>query len=316
MKRVPASARLRRMLSILPWLMSQPDGAAIDEVCRRFDVTREQLLADLEVVWMVGVYPYSPDTLVDVVMDHDRVSIRLADYFRHPLRMTPDQALALVATGQSLAAVRGSDPEGPLSRAIAKVAGVLGVDPATVEVDLGEAETATLDLLKRASDEHRQVELDYYTYGRDELTHRIVDPYRVYADQGQWYLEAFCHSSNDERIFRVDRVRDAALLDQTFAPPETAPELGIFRATADTPRVTLELTRDARWVVEQYPVEGVDELDDGGLRVTLAISGRPWLERLLVRLGPSARVVDAPSDLAPAGREAAARILRRYTNAS
>ena len=57
MNRVPASARLRRMLSILPWLMSQPDGASIDDLCRRFDLTREQLLADLDIVWMVGVYP-------------------------------------------------------------------------------------------------------------------------------------------------------------------------------------------------------------------------------------------------------------------
>ena len=69
MNRVPASARLRRMLSILPWLMSQPDGASIDDLCRRFDLTREQLLADLDIVWMVGVYPYSPDTLVEVMVD-------------------------------------------------------------------------------------------------------------------------------------------------------------------------------------------------------------------------------------------------------
>jgi proteasome accessory factor C len=303
------------MLSILPWLMSRREGAPIDEVCRRFDVSREQLLADLDVVWMVGVYPYSPDCLVDVVMDHDRVSVQFADAFRHPLRMTPDQGLAVVATGRSLATAPGADPEGPLARATAKVAAVLGVDPSTVEVDLGDATSATLDVLRRAVDTNRQVELDYYTYGRDEHTHRTVDPHRVYADHGQWYLQAFCHDSGGERIFRVDRVEAATLLDSSFARPAEESDLGLFRATEDTPRVTLELTREARWVPEQYPVEAVEELDDGGLRVTLAIAARPWFERLLLRLGPTARVIEAPADLTDAGPRVASRILARYGRA-
>jgi proteasome accessory factor C len=189
---------------------------------------------------------------------------------------------------------------------------VLGVDPATIEVDLGEATAATLDLLRHAVDDHRQVELDYYSYGRDERTHRSVDPHRVYADQGQWYLEAYCHLTDDERIFRVDRIRAATLLDDTFEAPPDVPSLGLFRAEADTPRVTLDLTPDARWVVEQYPVESTDELPDGGLRVRLAISARPWLERLLVRLGPDARVVETAPELADAGPDAATRMLARY----
>jgi proteasome accessory factor C len=238
--------------------------------------------------------------------------VHFADAFRHPLRMTPDQGLAVVATGRSLASAPGADPDGPLARATAKVASVLGVDPSTVEVDLGEATSATLDVLRRAADTNRQVELDYYTYGRDEHTHRVIDPYRVYADQGQWYVQAYCHSSDGERIFRVDRVESATMLDNSFERAEDVDDLGLFRATDETPRVTLELTREARWVPEQYPVEAVEELADGGLRVTLAIAARPWLERLLLRLGPAARVVDAPADLVDAAPDVATRILARY----
>ena len=261
---------------------------------------------------MVGLYPYTPDTLVEVAVDDDRVAVHFADYFHRPLRMTPDQALAIVATGRSLSSLPGTDPDGPLSRALAKVAAVLGVDPSTIEVDLGEVTAATLDLLRRAVDDHRQVEIDYYSYGRDERTHRSVDPHRVYADQGQWYLEAYCHLTEDERIFRVDRIRAATLLDDTFDPPADVPALGLFRAETDTPRVTLDLAPDARWVVDQYPVESTDELDDGGLRVQLAITARPWLERLLVRLGPDARVVEAAPELTGAGPDAATRMLARY----
>jgi len=46
----------------------------------------------------------------------------------------------------------------------------------------------------------------------------------------------------------------------------------------------------------------------------LPVSGRPWLERVLLQLGPRATVVEVTGDpaLADCGREAASRLLRRY----
>jgi hypothetical protein len=65
-------------------------------------------------------------------------------------------------------------------------------------------------------------------------------------------------------------------------------------------------------VAEAYPVEHAETRADGTMRVRLAVAAEPWFERLLVGLGPQARVVDAPSALAGAGERASARILDRY----
>jgi proteasome accessory factor C len=62
-------------------------------------------------------------------------------------------------------------------------------------------------------------------------------------------------------------------------------------------------------VVDQYPVEAVEEVDGGLLRVTLAASQPAWLERLLLRLGPAATVVGGDGGMAG---EAARRLLARY----
>jgi predicted DNA-binding transcriptional regulator YafY len=78
---------------------------------------------------------------------------------------------------------------------------------------------------------------------------------------------------------------------------------------------TLLLPPAARWVVETYPTTSVEELPDGWLRVWLAVSGRPWLERLLLRVGPEGRV-EAPAELANVGAEVARRLLARYQEAS
>lgn len=312
MSRTPANERFRRLLSIVPWIAAR-DGPTIDEVCARFDLEREQLLADLDVVFMVGLYPYTPDELVDVRIEDDRVWIDYADFFARPLRLTPEQGLGLVAAGSSLLAVPGADPNGPLARGLDKLATVLGVEPgATLEIELGEVPPETLELLERAVREHRTVEIDYYTYGRDEHTRRVIEPGRVYADQGDWYVAAWCRRAEGERVFRIDRIHEAHLRDETFEPPHEQPALSVFDPAPDDPRVELELEPGGRWVLEQYPTEAVAELGAGRCRVTLAITAPAWLERLLLRLGRDARVVSGPPELCEAGRRAARRILERY----
>jgi proteasome accessory factor C len=309
MPSVKAETRLRRLLALIPWVASR-DGPTIAEVCARFACTEAELLSDLDLLFLCGLHPYTPDMLMDVDIADGRVWIRYADYFSRPLRLTPAEGLALVAAGRTVLAAPGADPVGPLARGLAKLEAALGADAATgVDVQLGAASEVVLDVLRGAAAARRQVEIDYYSYGRDEWARRVIDPYSVFAAEGEWYVAAWCHKATDERLFRIDRVRDAVLLDTTFAAPAAPPELSVFRPQAADERLVLELDREARWVAEQYPVEAVDERPSGHLVVRLAVSGRAWLERLLLRLGPHARVIEGDTE---AGRQAACRLLDRY----
>jgi proteasome accessory factor C len=304
--------RLQRLLAIVPWIAAQ-DGPTVDEVCDRFAITPAQLAADLDVVWLVGLPPYTPDALIDVVQEGDRVWIHYADVFARPQRLTPAQAVGLLTAGASVLALPGADPDSALARGVAKLAAVLGVDASQVlDVDLGGAQVEVLEVLRAAVREHRRVHLDYYSYGRDTRTERDVDPYLVHAEDGSLYLLGHCHLAGAQRRFRVDRIAAAEPLGATFEPPVLDGPAGVFQPDADDPRVVLRLDASARWVAETYPVEALEEGADGTLQVTLAIAAPAWLERLLVNLGPQVTVVTAPPDLADAGRRAAARILARY----
>jgi proteasome accessory factor C len=315
MSRVSAASRLRRLLAMLPWVLSQPGGASVDEVCRRFGLTRTQLMAELNLLWMVGVYPWTAAELIEwQIDDDDRLSFMLADWFARPLRLTPDQALALIVTARGLEAVPGTDPGGALARGVAKIAAVLGVDPEAVEIDFGDAEEATMELLREASTDRRQVEIRYYTYGRDRHTRRVIDPWRVFSDGGEWYVEGYCHDNDARRLFRVDRIESAVLLEASFEPPPDAQVEASFTPRPDAPRVVLDLAPSVHWVAQEYPIDRAESLGNGHLRVTMAITARPWFERLLLRLGRDAVVVEAPQDLVAAGCDAAGRVLARYTD--
>jgi len=297
---------------MVPWIAAH-DGPRVEEVCERFGITPAQLAADLEVVWLVGLPPYTPDALMDVVQEGDRVWIHYADVFASPQRLTPDQAVALLTAGASVLALPGADVEGALARGVAKLAAVLGVDADQVlDVDLGGAQAEVLEVLRTAVRDHRRVHLDYYSYGRDTRSERDVDPYLVHAEDGSLYVLGHCHLAGGERRFRVDRIAAATLLDDTFDPPATELTAGVFQPDADDPRVVLRLAPGARWVAEVYPVEAVEDRADGHLTVTVAVAATAWYERLLLSLGPEVEVVDAPAALAGAGRRAAERILDRY----
>jgi proteasome accessory factor C len=313
MSRPAADERMRRILAVVPWVAAA-DGPEIAEVCRRFGYASEQELhADFDLLFMCGVHPYTPDSLIEIDISDGRVWVRYADWFSRPLRLSPAEGLSLVASSAALLGTEGYDSNGPLARGLAKLAAVLGIDPEeVVDVELGPAEPDTLAILRAASVDHHQVEIEYYGFGRDARTTRIIDPYVVYSAAGQWYVAAYCHRAQDRRLFRVDRIEAARALPATFEPPAapaTSAELPTYDPGPEDPLIVLELEPEAGWVAEQYPAESVRDLGQGRRRVALRVSGAAWLERLLLRLGPSARVVEG--DAGP-GRVAAERVLARY----
>ncbi len=72
---------------------------------------------------------------------------------------------------------------------------------------------------------------------------------------------------------------------------------GLFARASDTTLVTLQLQREARWIVEYYPVEAVRSRRGGVLEVDLQVADERWLQRLLLRLAPHARVL-SPAEYA------------------
>jgi len=315
-----AGPRLARVLAIVPYVLAHP-GTTIDELADRFRVSARDIEQDLELLPFCGLPPYTADRLIDVwVDDEGAVDIRLAEYFERPLRLTPAEGVALVAAARVLLAVPGADADGPLATAVDKLEAVVGVS-GRLAIDVGDA--AHLTTIRDAIDAHERLELDYFSYARDEMTTRRVDPARVFHALGAWYLDAYCHRAEAERLFRVDRVQAVRPTGETFTPRAAGPGTAdggeadsdltglVYHPRPDDRRVVLDLPATAAWVADELPVDARADRADGSVRVTLAISEDAFLERLLLRLGADTRVVDPPEAEA-LRRTAAARLLDRY----
>jgi proteasome accessory factor C len=297
----------RRILALVPWIVAHP-GATKAEIAHQFAISENQLDADLLLVMMIGVPPYSPGDYLEVNDDGAHVTIRLAEQFQRPLRLTPAEGLALLAAGRALLAVPGADTEGPLATALDKLERVL--DAPELDVDVGAPEL--LAAMQDAVAHHDRVEIDYWSASSHEATTRRIDPEVVFFATGEWYVGAYCHRARDERMFRLDRIRAVRPTGETFTSGSTAFEAGaVYTPRPDDTRVTLALPPELAWVAESYPTESVTERGDGSLEIVLAVSDPAWLERLLLALGPDAQVL-APPAFAGLAVDASQRILGRY----
>jgi proteasome accessory factor C len=299
-----ATARLSRLLAMVPWLLRR-QGVPLPEAARHFGITEQQLVKDLELLFVCGTPGHLPDDLIEADWESGRVYLDNADAISRPLRLAVDEAVALLVGLRTLAAVPGLHDRDTVDSVLAKLstaAGDAAAAASALSVDIGRgAQAPTLAAAREAVRRGRRVHLRYLVPSRDETTERDVDPMRVLNAGDRWYLEGWCHQAEDVRLFRLDRVAGIDVLDEDGTPPPDAVARDVderlFTPSAEDVVVTVDLDPAARWVAEYYPVEEVEELPGDGLRVRLRTASPDWLPRLALRLGGGLRVV-APREVA------------------
>lgn len=329
MSAVPSAApggakdQVNRLLTLVPYLHAR-EGVRLEEAATALGVPPSQLVKDLKVLLMCGLPGGYPDDLIDVDLDalegqeaDGVIRVSNADYLARPLRLTPTEATALIV---ALRAVRGGAAPSTrevVDRTLAKLeaAAAEGGGAGRIEVDDQPSEQAeVLHRLRGALDGGRQVRLTYWVPTRDEATERLVDPRALVTSAGASYLDGWCHAAVAPRLFRLDRIHDLEVLDTPVEEHEEEPKDvtdGFFRGAETSVLVTVELDPPAQWVPEYYPVESVRPLAGGSSEIQILVADERWLERLLLRLAPHARVV-SPARLGDEVISTAQRALRLY----
>lgn len=299
-----SAEQLPRLLALVPYLLSHP-GERVADVARLFGVTERRLRADLDLLFVCGLPGHGPGELIDVSYTGDRVMLSNADTIARPLRLTTEEALALVVALRTLAGVPGLPERDALDRALAKLeaaaasaAPTPAPDPTARVVVAVEVEERAVATVRDALQRGRRLHLSYHGAARDETTERDVDPMRLLLVEGRSYLEGWCRRAEGVRLFRLDRVVAVRVLHAPAEVPSHAQPrdlaAGLFTPSPRDAVITLDLSPAARWVADYYPCESVEETEGGGLRVRLRTPHTAWVRRLVLRLGPAASLLDPP----------------------
>lgn len=76
-----------------------------------------------------------------------------------------------------------------------------------------------IEIIKDALKETKLLSFEYLSqYG--EKTTRKVEPYQLVLKNNQWYFQAFCYMRNDFRLFKISRMANLKIEEETFIPRE------------------------------------------------------------------------------------------------
>jgi len=153
-----------------------------------------------------------------------------------------------------------------------------------------------LPLLQNAVWRDRKVRM---LYGDDCTSERVVDPLGLVAKGSVWYLVAQIDGSI--RSYRVSRVKEAAMLDETFARPENFDlarfwEESSMRFKDRLPRFTVVILAAppvVDWLRRMIRFGGIDEVI--GDRVSMHFDAEEVARAVLLGVGDQIEVLEPQS---------------------
>jgi predicted DNA-binding transcriptional regulator YafY len=304
-------ARLVTLAGILIDAAREARKLEVAEMCDRLQVSEQELRQDIDVLNVVNFGGGSYVLYAEVQGDQIEVDPEpYGDNFARPARLLPLEAKALVAAidliGEHL-------PGTSLASARQKIVDALGQDPAEEGLQITNAKGDDSDVARvvsRAIDSRRLLRIEYYKENEDEFIERTIEPYKLANGQEGWYVHSFDLEKDRPRSYRLDRIREATVLDESFEPrPGVEPDVHGWLSTGEVPssrkaRIWVSPER-ARWEREDHRV--VDELADRAVIVERTYASHEWLARELLKAAGDAVVLE-PDEARQAVLEAAEQV--------
>jgi proteasome accessory factor C len=308
------STRLVRLLNMVPYFQANP-RVTRDQAAAALGVSRKQLDADLDQLWLCGLPGYGPGDLIDFDFTGDTIEVTFAAGVDHPLRLTSTEATGILVALRALLDVPGMvDPQAARS-AIAKIESAAGAVGGSEPASTDEPESESAAAAREAVQTGRALSLEYHSASHDTVSSRVVDPIRVVLVGDHSYLEAWCRSAEGVRLFRFDRIVAARVLDEPSTPPAPAvqagPDTALFDADPSLPSATLLIDPSAGWMFDYYPLRVLTELPGGACEAAMTYASDEWMARFVLGFGSAVRVLK-PRALADKVRETAEAAVRAY----
>lgn len=299
--------RTARVLEIVQMIVTAPHRYLRRDLAEHFEVSTRMIQKDLDVIRHGLRLP----------LMHARDGYYFEDMPRLPsLQYTFPEALSLLLAVQAGRQVSGvGSPE--LAAAVArleslfppefvpKLRAVAAASPATASRDHRQD---MLMLLNRALLDGRKVRMVYETRSRGgAVSERVVRPYHIMPYVRSWQLIAHCERRQAVLMFKLDRIREATLLDAHYTVPADfdvdaymGGGWGLLRGTgAEAEDIVLHFEPSAgNWVTEEYwhKSQSHEVLDDDSVLFKLHIAVTPEFVNWLLYYGSRVRVV-APQSL-------------------
>jgi predicted DNA-binding transcriptional regulator YafY len=297
-----ASEQLRRILNLIPRLADESEHR-LDDLATTSGISRDELMSVFSSLSERFDAPGGFVEGVSIFVENESVTVH-ANHFHRPIRLTMPELCALELGLAMLRRERTPAEQEPIDMALDRLRSAISQLPSNERheglryAELAAAGSAEhLAVLRDAQRSKRKAVIRYRSGGASESRDRVICPHAIVFSEQMWYLVALCED-DVARFFRLDRMEDVRLLDESFTPDASVlkrvMEEGKAFASDATRRMTVRYSPAiARWIGER---EGKALAEDGSITLEHQVADEAWAVRHVLQYGPEAEII-APADL-------------------
>ena len=291
--------KIDRLISIIIVLLRK-ERVQAKQLAEMFDVSVRTILRDIETINLAGI-PI-------ITYQGAGGGIGIAEGFRIDKSILSEDDLAAIIS--SLKGVATTLPDNRFNVLMDKLKNPLS----SSQLEMLNAKTQRMiidlspwggnELLKeRTTLLHKAIEdckitAFYYQDANGSETQRRVEPYSLLWKNQNWYLYGWCQLRQDYRLFKLVRMKELQITDQTFEPRNDPEDLIAWENgwQNNTRLIELDLLfrQDMEIVVEECFGQELYRQDDGSILVQIALPENNWMYGYLLSFGDGLEVLNPP----------------------
>lgn len=314
--RESGTSKFKRIMSLLPWLYRNPNTTT-QEISLLFGIPESAVGGLLETVACCGLPPFTPDQLIEIIVDGDEITARISEDFASGLRLGATD-LFVAALSAKLALAHGDFVgQKELTSAIGKIFDVFGLDSdLSGSLVLDVEGTRNLTEIRRAQGAKKSLRFGYFSLTNQAFSERQVDPLRLFVRDGHWYLLGWCHSSEALKTFRLDRVAEVVILEEAISVYPTDEELNAtdfnFGSDQDVDSVLLVIDSNSSWRIARIPHRTIQSSRNPSyLVVEVNVVSKIWLRNFVASSMGDVKVI-FPNEVVVGVRDALFKLRGRF----
>ena len=212
-----AALRAIRLLDLVPYIVAHP-GISITELAKEFSISRDEVLKDLNLLFLCGLPGYTPLELIDISFDEESVVIRDPQNLAAPRNLNESEALiariALAALEESTPKTSAAYPQIiALREKIAKA--FSSSIPASAITFTLDKERAMLEAIEGAIKQELDLEITYNNVTKDSSSRRSITPISIIAEDKRTLVSAYCHSAKALRTFNLAQISEVSTKERS-----------------------------------------------------------------------------------------------------
>jgi len=285
--------KLDRLMGILTTLL-QNSSVTAPQLARKFEVTRRTIGRDIDALCMAGI-PV-------ITKQGGSGGISLAEGYKLDKSvLNLEELQTLLAAIKGIRTVSGStQAERMLDKLTKNSAAVVSLRECMI-IDLSSNYKSSLSdkiaSLKQAILASRLIAFDYYS--EKGQSRRRVEPYCITFQWSAWYVFGYCLDRKDFRIFKLNRLLELEVLNETYTPREIPPGMMDFAERfPDNDQISVLFHPSVRYqLIDTYGPDCFTEQADGYLYFESGYTNRSYMVNWILGFGDKAKVI-SPKDMA------------------